>query len=71
VTNDRPQPATDHPQADAIEEYVMGVRLDDATRSAMTAHFAVCRGCRDLCAETEIFVGAMREVLSRRSAAGR
>jgi hypothetical protein len=56
----------EHPSEDAIEEYVAEVRLDTQTRAAISAHLLLCEHCRETCAEAELFVGAMRAVLSRK-----
>jgi hypothetical protein len=52
-----------HPDADVIEEYVMGVRLGCCKRSALAAHFLHCQTCREICDEARIFVETMRNLV--------
>jgi hypothetical protein len=52
-----------HPDPDMIEEYVMGVRLEACTRTALAAHFLHCQTCREICAEACVFVDMMREAV--------
>jgi hypothetical protein len=56
-------PEVTHPDADLIEEYVMGVRLGHCKRAALAAHFLHCQTCRDICAEARKFVDMMHNAV--------
>ena len=49
-----------HPDAEMIEDYVMGVRLAPSTRYALAAHFLHCRTCRKIYAEERAVVETIR-----------
>lgn len=49
---------------DAIEEYVMGVRMSRAARADMAEHFRVCGDCRRKRGNATLFVAALREAFS-------
>jgi len=52
-----------HPDPNSVEAYVMGIHLDDQSRSELQAHFRLCESCRTLCEETTSFVHAIRDAL--------